>query len=286
MPENKLSITALVSDWEFLHLQLLRDSMNVYRVRHPDAIRAFYLSGKSVGAFVGRPLIDHPEFERQVSHFTASFPLHPVVGILGTYSDTERVTAACAMGRAGVRSVVDISGNLKGARSAFDSLVDPFLSRAVAEITADIGSPTFRRFIAECFLPEITTSCELFTRLRVVPSTGMSRFLRAGLPSPKQYIAWATFAHAAHLAENPGVTLPTIADRVCASSPQSFGRTVKAFTGMTASDFRRRYTGDAMIALYREQLIVPYLETLRTFNPLRDRVGEPAGREELQRLSA
>jgi hypothetical protein len=52
------------------------------------------------------------------------------------------------------------------------------------------------------------------------------------------------------------------------SSPQSFGRHVRTMLQVTAVDFRRKYTGQRMLDRFREELIIPYLPTLRVFAPL------------------
>src|SRR5207249_7783501 len=44
---------------------------------------------------------------------------------------------------------------------------------------------------------------------------------------------------AAHLSESPALTIGDIADRLEASSPHSFGRTVRLVLALTPTDFRR-----------------------------------------------
>jgi AraC-like DNA-binding protein len=101
----------------------------------------------------------------------------------------------------------------------------------------------------------------------------MSRFYQAGLPSPKTYVAYARLVWAAHLAESPALTIGDIADRLHASSPQRFCRTVRSVLGLSASAFRRGYDGRAMLERFRHQLIAPYRQTLRTFDPVGDARG-------------
>jgi len=96
----------------------------------------------------------------------------------------------------------------------------------------------------------------------------MSRFYRAGLPSPKRYLALARLVWAARLGETPGLSISAIAHRLDASSPQSFHRAVRTLTGRSASEFRRTTTGAAMLDRYCAALVAPYRATLRTFDPL------------------
>ena len=59
----------------------------------------------------------------------------------------------------------------------------------------------------------------------------------------------ARLAWAAHLGELPGLTVAAIANRLDASSPQSFGRTLRRMFGVTPTQFRARYTGREMLEL-------------------------------------
>ncbi|MGQ0712614.1 MAG: helix-turn-helix domain-containing protein [Gemmatimonadaceae bacterium] len=116
--------------------------------------------------------------------------------------------------------------------------------------------------------PRITTVRTLAGHLNVLPSTLMSRFFRARLPAPKRYLATARLVRAAHLFENPGLSVASVANALDYSSPQSFGRHVRTMLRITAVEFRKRYTGQRMLDHFREQLVIPYLATLRLFTPL------------------
>ncbi len=78
----------------------------------------------------------------------------------------------------------------------------------------------------------------------------------------------ARLVQAARLFENPGLSVANIADHLDYSSPQSFGRHVRTMLSMTAVTFRQRYDGEGMLQRFREELVLPYLGTLRSFNPL------------------
>ncbi|MEO8879544.1 MAG: helix-turn-helix domain-containing protein [Gemmatimonadaceae bacterium] len=117
----------------------------------------------------------------------------------------------------------------------------------------------------------------LSTELRVVPSTLMSRFFRAHLPAPKRYLAMARLTHAARVFENPGLSVANVANHLEYSSPQSFGRHVRTLLAITALEFRHRYDGEGMLHRFREELILPYMTTLRTFSPLTENLRWLAG---------
>ena len=95
----------------------------------------------------------------------------------------------------------------------------------------------------------------------------MSRFFRAGLPAPKRFLAIARLVRAARLFENPGFSVANIANHLDYSSPQSFGRHLRAVLGVTAGEFRRRFPFEVALARYVDLLIIPYREALRAFHP-------------------
>ena len=59
-----------------------------------------------------------------------------------------------------------------------------------------------------------------------------------------------------------------VAYRLDYSSPQSFGRHLKAMLGVTAGEFRRRFAFDVSLQRYVDLLVAPYREALRAFHPL------------------
>src|SRR5256886_16301289 len=69
--------------------------------------------------------------------------------------------------------------------------------------------------------------------------------------------------HAAFLFQNPGLSVADVASRTDYSSPQSFGRHLRAVLGVTAGEFRRRFPFDAALTRYLDLLITPYREALR-----------------------
>jgi AraC-like DNA-binding protein len=101
----------------------------------------------------------------------------------------------------------------------------------------------------------------------VLPTTLMSRFVRHGIPTPKRYLASARMVRAAHLLENPGCSITQAAFLMEYSSPQSFSRHLSGTLHIGAAEFRRRHTGESMLEMMRDQLVLPYLTQLREFDP-------------------
>jgi AraC-like DNA-binding protein len=210
----------------------------------------------------------------RVAAMVREFPRVPAVALL-TQLEPGTPHAVLSLGRSGVRTLVDARGPA-GWRQLRDVLASESANSvtavALAQLAADLaGAPEgCRQFFDALFTcgPGVCTVRRLARQLDVVPSTLVSRFFRARLPAPKRYLATARLVRAARLFENGGLTVANVSDIMEYSSPQSFGRHVRSMLGTTGSEFRRRYDGEGMLQRFREQLVVPYLPTLRLFCPL------------------
>lgn len=92
------------------------------------------------------------------------------------------------------------------------------------------------------------------------------RFYRAGLPSLKRYMVFANLVFAADLLYR-GVPANRAATILGFSTRQHFHHHVKAFTGLTSCQLAAQHTGTTMLELFREQLVLPHAEVLRSFEP-------------------
>jgi AraC-like DNA-binding protein len=117
----------------------------------------------------------------------------------------------------------------------------------------------------------------LARHLDVTASTLMSRFFRAGVPTPKRYLAMARLVRAARLFENSGFSIANVANHLDYSSPQSFGRHVRTLLDTTAGEFREQYDYASMFAKFRTDLIIPYIDELHTLRPLTAPAGWASG---------
>ena len=143
---------------------------------------------------------------------------------------------------------------------------------ALGKLATDLtgASDDCWRFFQSLFLstPDVCTIRRLAIRLSVESSTLMSRFFRARLPSPKRYLATARLVRASHLFENRGFSVANVANHLQYSSPQSFGRHVRALLNMTAMEFRERVDSAAMVEHFRKELVHPHIDKLRRIRPL------------------
>ena len=208
-----------------------------------------------------------------MARLVREFPRVPAVALL-TANEPRTTQSLLALGQQGVRALVDVR-DAKGWRDLRHLVTsergDSIERTAMARINADLDDapPDCRRFFEALFLasPLVCTVRQLARGLGVVPSTFMSRFFRAGLPAPKRYLATVRLVRAARLFENPGLSITHVANHLEYSSPQSFSRHVHTTLGCSAVEFRRRYDGEGMLEEMRRTLIIPYLETLRRFEP-------------------
>lgn len=160
--------------------------------------------------------------------------------------------ALLRFGRYGLRDVVDFSTR-DGLVRLRTLLTHPEWSVAMRiEPYLQLGLKTSSRemqFIMNHLVraaPIITTAHELAADLGVVPSSLMSRFFRAGLPSPKAYLALIRLLYAFGILEDANVSLAQAAVRLNYSSSQSFMRHVRDQLGMSGREFRARYSFEAL----------------------------------------
>lgn len=272
------SVTTWLTIRERSRIDAVRDGRG--ETVHRDTLRAVrgdFAEGRADAALVSAALVQPAEVGG-LAALVRSFPSSPVVAVVSDVDQSQALASALLLGRAGVRALVDCR-TADGLRELRDALSrertpDSFMRHAVAAVLADVTGESgehiegYARFFGAVFTPGASSTKMLAVQLNVRASTLASRFYRAGLPSPKRFIAHAQLVWAAHLAEAPGTNYGAITYRIGASSPQSFGRTIRAFTGMTATEFRRSFDGSTMLARFRESLVIPYRHAFRGFDPL------------------
>jgi AraC-like DNA-binding protein len=243
----------------------------VHRASIPEAIRT--VRERPVDAILVSVHRCHEEPLDQLDHLIRGFPGIPTVALVSRH-DPSGSEALLHLGASGVRQVIDVTGpdgwhrlrQILGQPSTRD------VARIQGPVFAALGPvPPDARLFLEALIrlaPELATARALTERLGVRCTTLMSRFARAGLPSPKSYLAAVRLVHAALLFERPGYTVADVAYRLDYSSPQSFGRHVRALLGITSSELRRRFPFEAALARFIALMILPYREVWAGFRPL------------------
>jgi AraC-like DNA-binding protein len=242
-----------------LHAESLREALHVARRRRVDAvvISVHHCQGEALPA---------------VARFVREFPAIPAVALVSRH-DREATETLLRLGATGVRTAVDCTypDGWRRLREIVGHPASPVAARILARLVPALGesseeSRLFFEAVAR-LAPALSTVRGLARHLRIRPSTLMSRFHRAGLPSPKSYLAGMRLLHSAYLFQSPGLAVSDVAYRMDYSSPQSFGRHLRAVLGVTAGEFRRRFPFDVALARYIDLLIAPYREVLRAFYP-------------------
>lgn len=200
------------------------------------------------------------------------FPRVPAMALLTETQYTPQ--SILALGHLGVRILIDArqASGWQTLRDILSAERSSDLQRtALGHLSSDlVGVPNdCWRFFELLFAtsPQIHTVRQLSRQMSILPSTLMSRFFRANLPTPKRYLALARLIRAAKLFENPGLSIASVANYLDYSSPQSFGRHVRTMMKISPVQFRERYDGAGMLLYFREHVILPHVMTLRTFNP-------------------
>src|SRR6266566_645503 len=177
---------------------------------HADSLReAIYVARRRrVDAMVISVHRCHGEALPGVARFVREFPAIPAVALVSRH-DREATETLLRLGATGVRSAIDCT--------------EPDGWRRLRDLVGHPASPVAARILAR-LAPALSTVRGLARHLRVGPSTLMSRFHRAALPSPKSYLAGMRLLHAAFLFQNPGLSVSDVAYRMDYSSAQSFGR--------------------------------------------------------------
>jgi AraC-like DNA-binding protein len=243
-----------------LHRDSIPDAMRAVRERPVDAVLVS----------VHRCCPDQMEV---LGHLVREFPGIPTVALLSQH-DSGSSEMLLRLGASGVRQVVDVTSPTGWSR--LRQVVGQPATRAVARIQGPIldsvaEAPPDARLFLEAMIrlaPEVPTVTRLSDQLSIRPSTLMSRFARSGLPSPKNYLAAIRLLHAAHLFEIAGLSVADVAYRLEYSSPQSFGRHLRAMLGVTALEFRRRFPFPLALERFVALMMEPYAGIWRGFHPL------------------
>lgn len=210
----------------------------------------------------------------EVDQLVRSFPGVPTVALV-TRHDAVASETLLRLGATGVRQVVDVTAPAGWNR--LRQLVAEPATHGAARILAPVLSalpeiPQDARVFLELLIrlaPEIPAVRTVAVRFEIKPSTLMSRFARAALPSPKTYLAAIRLLYASQYFEGGGRSVADVAYRLDCSSPQSFGRTIRAMLGITPGEFRRRFPFPTALERFLAQLVLPYAKVWAGFHPLR-----------------
>lgn len=196
-----------------------------------------------------------------------AFPME----IVAVYGERQaRPSTLLALGAHGVRTACDLTTR-EGWGRLRELTSDSFSSQRKRIWSALDGSTSGLSKAARVFLqhvvsvaPRTLTVRQLSVQLSVHPSTLLSHFFRARLPSPKQYLAMTRLLFAAALFESKAVSAAWVAHQLNYSSSQSFGRHVRTMLGMTAGELKAT-SFEQIVAHYQHELVRPLAERFQAY---------------------
>ncbi len=247
----------------------------LYRAIHHDSVADALedLKRRRVSAVLLSVVRCGRHFDRRTATVVREFPSVPTLALLG--GEPATAESLLNLGNAGVTRLVDVRvpagwnrlRQILGteAQRESDRVALEAIRRELGEMGPDVYAFFEALFVAS---EQVRTIRELAHRLDVLPSTLMSRFFRARLPSPKRFLAFARLLRAARLFEDTGHAIADVANALEYSSPQSFGRHVRTLLGLTAGDFRRHMSTAAMLERILADLVRPHREGFRRLRPL------------------
>lgn len=206
---------------------------------------------------VSRMIARHPEI------LPVAIVHRQVVGV------SERVLA---LGRCGVSRIVELEsdGGCRALRATLEGSGGIITKRIAAVINPElttVGQPTLRFFSTLTQSASTLTSARLLAaKLGVLASTLSSRFLRAGIPSPKEYLARTRLLFVSAYLDSPTVSIADVAYKLEYSSPQSLGRNIRLILGVSGVEFRKQGF-ESTSQDYVKDLIRKHLETFVRFDP-------------------
>jgi len=274
VPREPLPIATMLTPAERIRVDAAGEGSYLALHRNSVAELVQDLKSNRVGAVVLSVACCDQRSRAGVAALVREFPRVPTVALL-TQLDRSTAHTMLSLGSTGLRQLVDVR-DAEGWRELREYLLtargDDIQREALGALAIDLSSVhrDCWRFFEALFVssPRVSTVRMLARELDVLPSTLMSRFFRARLPAPKQYLAFARLVRAARLFENPGFSVANVANHLDYSSPQSFGRHVRTIMQLTAVQFRERYDGEGMLQHFRDALVLPHLDQLRELRPL------------------
>ncbi len=243
----------------------------IHRSSVPEAVRT--VRERAVDVVLLSAAYCASERPEQVDELVRNFPGLPTVALV-TRHDPRVSETLLRLGATGIREVVDVTApaGWKRLRQLVAEPATHGAARILSPLLAALPEiPSDARFFLEVLVrlaPDNASVRTIARRLHQKPSTLMSRFVRAGLPSPKTYLAAIRLLYAAQYFEGGGRSVSDVAYRLDCSSPQSFGRSLRTMLGITPSEFRRRFPFPRAVEHFLANLVIPYQPVWSGFHPL------------------
>jgi AraC-like DNA-binding protein len=210
------------------------------------------------------PMLSGEARSQEIERLRLLFPSLPVM-LYTTFTPTV-APVLLALGRQGVREVVfsrfdDHPDALRTAlerehaRACSQQLLDQ-IARAFGPLRPEI------RWVLETALRApagVQTVEQLATSAGVGRRTCERWFIRAGMPSPRHFLAAARVLYAHRLLQDPGFTVEDVASRLGYSQVKTLQLHARLYLGLTAGEMRLSLTPDAALEhVVRRFLTLPH----------------------------
>ncbi len=240
-------VVAAVSDILFHKLRRATDArFGFVHARTWDEALSI-IRGRPVELAVVDPLLSGEARGHEIERLRLLFPSLPL--LLYTSLTPQLAAALLTLGQRGIREVIfarfdDHPARLREllareqARAASQQLLDQ-LSDALAPL------PTELRWVLEEVLrtpAEVQTVQQVAARARVDRRTCERWFMRAGLPSPRQFLAAARVLFAHRLLQDPGFTIEDVGLRLGYAQVKTLQQHARTYLGLTAGEMRLSLT--------------------------------------------
>jgi len=200
----------------------------------------------------------------EIERLLTLFPSLPV--LLYTTFTPALAPALLALGRQGVREVVfcRLDDHPDGLRAALEREQARACSQRLLNQIAAAFAPLRHeiRWVLEAALraPEdVQTVEQLATSAGVGRRTCERWFMRAGMPSPRHFLAAARILYAHRLLQDPGFTVEDVARRLGYSQVRTLQQHARLYLGLTAGEMRLSLTPDQALQLVvRRFLSLPH----------------------------
>jgi AraC-like DNA-binding protein len=243
-------VLAAVPDIQFHKLRrAVAERFTVAHARSWDAVLASIRS-RPVEIAVVDPLLSGEPRGQEIERLRVLFPSLPL--ILYTALTPQVAAVLLGLGQRGIRHIVfarfdDHPGRLREVIEGEE--MHAASHQMVVQLTAALAPlPREMRWVLEEALRtpgEVLTIQQFAARARVDRGTCARWFARAGLPSPRHFLAATRVLYAHRLLQDPGFTIEDVAERLGYAQAKTLQQHARTYLGLTAGEMRLSLTPDA-----------------------------------------
>jgi len=225
------------------------ERFTVAHARSWDAVLASIRS-RPVEIAVVDPLLSGEPRGQEIERLRVLFPSLPL--ILYTALTPQVAAVLLGLGQRGIRHVVfarfdDHPGRLRQVIEGEE--MHAVSHQMVVQLAAALAPlPREMRWVLEEALRtpgEVLTIQQFAARARVDRGTCARWFARAGLPSPRHFLAATRVLYAHRLLQDPGFTIEDVAERLGYAQAKTLQQHARTYLGLTAGEMRLSLTPDA-----------------------------------------